>query len=96
MIPRRNTLKSKRVKEGLEFPKEFADLVPYLYEHGFDCYDFGSVFYVINKGQTGIHKVCAVFTDYRQAKDYLDGMDKELRPHTEVRVGFMIEGHPLA
>lgn len=93
---RRKPLKSKRIKDGLEFPKELDALVPCLREHGLGIYDFGPVFYVINKGQTGIHKVCAIFTNYQWAKDYLDGMDEVLRPYTEIRAGLMIEGPPLA
>lgn len=87
--------KSLNIIRGLELPEVFDKLVPALYENGFTCFDFGTIFYVINKGQTGIGKVCAVFTDYDQAKKYLDDMDPDMKPHTEVRVGLMIEGYPL-
>jgi len=59
-------------------------------------YDFDLVYYLINKGQSGIHKICSVHNDYREALKALAEFDPALRPHTEVRVGLLVEGQPVS
>jgi hypothetical protein len=65
------------------------------YEDGFTDYDWGVVFYVINRGQSGIHKVCSLHLTLDEAKAALEKFDPVLRPHTEIRAGMMIEGPPI-
>jgi len=95
VIDRTNTITEKEVMDDLDWPPRFKSLVPFLYKENFDCYDFGLVYYLINKGQTGIHKICSTHNDYREAKKALDAFDPVLRTHTEIRVGMLIEGHPI-
>ena len=93
---RREPISEKKVLDVLaEWPDLFEPVVPELYRLGFGCYDIGMVYYVINRGQTGIHKVCSIHTDYREAKKALEAFDPVLRPHTEIRQGLLIEGNPV-
>ncbi len=50
------------------------------------------VFYVINKGQCGFHKIMHVAGSYDEAVKYIGGLDKDIGVCSEVRYGLLIEG----
>ena len=96
MIDRTENVSEKEAMDDDFWPPRFKNFVEFLYKEKFDCYDFGLVYYLINKGQTGVHKICSVHNDYREAKKALAYFDPVLKPHTEIRVGLLVEGHPIA
>jgi hypothetical protein len=85
----------KQALDDQFWPPRLEQLSKILPTIGFDCYDFGLVYYLINKGQSGIHKVCSTHNDYREAVKAFVAFDPVLRPYTEIRVGLLIEGQPI-
>ncbi len=55
------------------------------------------VYYLINKGQTGFHKIIyenreMMYDNYDEALKALNKLSADLRPITEVRMGLFVEG----
>jgi len=86
----RNEVAEDQAKDDQFYPPEFEALTPALYAA--DLCGFGLCYYVINRGQTGVHKICSTHNGYREAVKALEAFDPVLRPHTEVRIGLLIEG----
>ena len=98
MIERRATLTIKNEMDLLDdesLTPLLQKAILTLSSQGFDIYDFGFIFYVINKGQTGTEKIMKASTYLQEAKDFLNALDEKLKPHSEIRVGLIVEGYPL-
>jgi hypothetical protein len=87
---KRNEVSEDQAKDDQFYPPEFEALTPALYAA--DLCGSGLCYYLINRGQTGVHKVCSVHNDYAEAVKALETFDPVLRPHMEVRIGLLIEG----
>jgi hypothetical protein len=88
---KRNEVSEDQAKDDQFYPDEFEALTPALYAAVGLC-GFGLCYYVINRGQSGIHKICSVHNDYGEAVKALEAFDPVLRPYMEVRIGLLVEG----
>jgi len=87
---KRSEVSEDQANDDQFYPPEFEALTPALFAAGLCGFDL--CYYLINKGQSGTHKICSTHNDYRDAVKALEAFDPILRPHTEIRIGLLVEG----